>query len=89
MYVLDFSERKPRWRKAAVENINVQGAFQLDFPNSGVAALPESGVVALMHRSVGSKILAVNTFVYASPSCISSQRPTSDQLHTMSSTMVH
>lgn len=52
LYVLDFSERRPRWRKAAVDNINVQGTYQLAFPNTGVAPLPQSGVVALMHKSV-------------------------------------
>jgi hypothetical protein len=52
LYVLDFSERTPRWRRAAVDNINTQGAYQLDFPNTGIVPLPESGAVALMHRSV-------------------------------------
>eukprot|EP00879_Flechtneria_rotunda_P012921 GHRR01013494.1.p1 GENE.GHRR01013494.1~~GHRR01013494.1.p1 ORF type:complete len:1269 (+),score=413.90 GHRR01013494.1:1918-5724(+) len=51
LYVLDFSEDTPRWRRAAVGNINVQGALQHEFPNTGIAALPELGVVALQHRS--------------------------------------
>jgi hypothetical protein len=54
LYVLDFSEPTPRWRKAAVDNINTQGAYQLDFPNTGIVPLPESGAVALMHRSVSN-----------------------------------
>jgi hypothetical protein len=32
----------------------VEGAYQLDFPNTGIAALPEIGVVALMNRQVRS-----------------------------------
>jgi hypothetical protein len=54
LYVLDFSEHTPRWRRAAVDNINTQGAYQLDFPNTGIVPLPDNGAVALMHRSVRS-----------------------------------
>lgn len=55
IYILDFSETTARWRRAAVQNINVQGAFQLGFPNTGIAPLSESGVVALMHKSVSTR----------------------------------
>lgn len=58
MFILDFAAAKPHWRHAAVSNINVQGAAQLEFPNTGVAALPQAGTVALMHRSVRSMALA-------------------------------
>jgi hypothetical protein len=52
MYVLDFSEATPRWRRAAVDNVKNQGAYQFGFPNTGIVPLPEIGAVALMHRSV-------------------------------------
>lgn len=51
LYVLDFSSSPPFWRRAAIR-LNNQGAFQLDWPNSGVALLPEFGAVALKHRAV-------------------------------------
>lgn len=60
LYVLDFSEPTPRWRKAAVDNINTQGAYQLDFPNTGIVPLPKIGAVALMHRSVSVTASAVS-----------------------------
>lgn len=51
LYVLDFSSNIPRWRKAVI-NLNNQGAFVMDYPNTGVVMLPEHGAVALKHRSV-------------------------------------
>jgi hypothetical protein len=51
MYVLDFASRLPRWRQAHIR-LNNQGAFQFDFPSTGLVMLPEFGAVALKHRSV-------------------------------------
>lgn len=51
MYILDFSSRPPFWRAAQI-SLNNQGAYQLDWPNTGVAMLPEFGAVALKHKSV-------------------------------------
>lgn len=56
LFVLDFSEPTPRWRKAAVDNINTQGAYQLAFPNTGIVPLSEIGTVALMHRAVSRRV---------------------------------
>jgi len=53
LYVLDFSSATPRWRAAQIR-LNNQGAFQFDYPNTGVVLLPEFGAVALKHRSVSS-----------------------------------
>jgi hypothetical protein len=52
LYVLDFSEATPRWRRATVDNMLVEGAFQLSFPNTGIATLPDIAAVALMNRQV-------------------------------------
>jgi hypothetical protein len=57
LYVLDFASSPPRWRQAAIK-LNNQGAFQLDFPSTGIVMLPEFGAVALKHRSVGQTGLA-------------------------------
>ena len=51
LYVLDFSSSTPRWRQAHIR-VNNQGAYQLAYPSTGVAMLPEFGAVALQHRSV-------------------------------------
>eukprot|EP00878_Enallax_costatus_P007844 GHUV01008209.1.p1 GENE.GHUV01008209.1~~GHUV01008209.1.p1 ORF type:complete len:884 (+),score=200.25 GHUV01008209.1:802-3453(+) len=51
LYILDFSRATPRWRVAAVDN-TARGGSIIGFPNSGIAALPEIGVIAVMHRSV-------------------------------------
>lgn len=51
MYVLDFASRPPRWRQAHI-HLNNQGAFQFEFPSTGLVMLPEFGAVALKHRSV-------------------------------------
>lgn len=51
LYVLDFAGSPPRWRQAAIR-LNNQGAYQNDWPNTGVAMVPELGAVALKHRSV-------------------------------------
>eukprot|EP00883_Tetradesmus_obliquus_P003960 jgi/Sobl393_1/14275/SZX72377.1 len=64
LYILDFSERTPRWRKAAVDNINTQGAYHLDFPNTGIVPLPKVGAVALMHRA-GISLTAIPQSVQA------------------------
>ncbi|WIA16706.1 hypothetical protein OEZ85_013362 [Tetradesmus obliquus] len=50
LYVLDFSATTPRWRKATVGNMIVKGAYQMDFPNTGIASLPTIGAVVLMNR---------------------------------------
>eukprot|EP00775_Hariotina_reticulata_P009585 gene9585-9748_t len=51
LFVLDFSEAQPFWRRAPVANINKQGADDLAFPNAGVVPLPAQCLVALQHRS--------------------------------------
>lgn len=51
LYALDFSSTTPRWRHALI-SLNNQGAFQLDYPSTGVVLLPEFGAVALKHRAV-------------------------------------
>lgn len=53
LYVLDFSATTPRWRKATVGNMIVKGAYQMDFPITGIASLPTIGAVVLMNRQVG------------------------------------
>lgn len=53
LYALDFSATTPRWRKATVGNMIVKGAYQMDFPNTGIASLPTIGAVVLMNRQVG------------------------------------
>jgi hypothetical protein len=55
LYVLDFSSNPPFWRAAQV-SLNNQGAYQLDWPNTGVAMLPEFGAVALKHRAVSEGV---------------------------------
>ncbi len=51
LYVLDFSSSPPFWRAAQI-SLNNQGAYQLEWPNTGVAMLPEFGAVALKHKAV-------------------------------------
>lgn len=55
LYVLDFSSTPPFWRGAQI-SLNNQGAYQLDWPNTGVAMLPEFGAVALKHRVVSGGV---------------------------------
>jgi hypothetical protein len=67
LYVLDFSSNPPMWRTAAIQ-LNAQGAFQLDFPNTGLVMLPEFGAVALKHRSV--RLSAGQTVCHCCTECV-------------------
>eukprot|EP00878_Enallax_costatus_P014306 GHUV01014964.1.p1 GENE.GHUV01014964.1~~GHUV01014964.1.p1 ORF type:complete len:891 (+),score=167.30 GHUV01014964.1:456-3128(+) len=51
MYILDFTEQIPRWRKAPTDNLEQPGTPALGYPNSGVVPLPHVAAVALMSRS--------------------------------------